>query len=426
MAAAMFFAAAMAAPVSESVNRLSIVDPLREQVTRAAAGVPPASTALLLGYPQQLQQQQQQQQQQRQQQKPIPMTDDIVTAKVIRRPQVPITRFHFEPRTVTDDEVKLAAKKESMSVHEVAYRLGFLLQGRLQSGEFPEVPAKEIALAHYRCSTPCTLLLSSYLLRLIRCGPNPIGPDWVHNCTLMTAMAFLCRHNTLHGALSMNTAHRLLLASFVISIKLNHDQYVNNAVFATLGGVPKQELNLLELRFAQELDWELVVTERETNAWWEGVFSMGTNNWYTPSTPVENPIRVCAPQAVPQGGPQGGSQGGSQTGPQAAAATAPAATAPAATAPAATAPPAAPKHQQPKVLHLHRASNHEKKQAKPQVTAQETMLAIMAARANEKSAPKSERQGSGPSTNASVPPILCPIPNASSHVVHARRGIRVS
>jgi len=59
------------------------------------------------------------------------------------------------------------------------------------------------------------------------------------------------------------SVHRLLLISTVVAAKFNDDVFYTSAYYAKVGGVSVQEMNKLEARFVQMLDWNLHVHPEE-------------------------------------------------------------------------------------------------------------------------------------------------------------------
>ena len=55
--------------------------------------------------------------------------------------------------------------------------------------------------------------------------------------------------------------HKLILASMVVSIKYNEDDYFSNKFYAKVGGVTKEELDKLEYEFLSLIDFSLFVDE---------------------------------------------------------------------------------------------------------------------------------------------------------------------
>ena len=59
--------------------------------------------------------------------------------------------------------------------------------------------------------------------------------------------------------------HKLILASMIIAIKYNEDEYYSIKIYAKLGGVAKAEINLLEYSFISLINFNLFVTNELFN-----------------------------------------------------------------------------------------------------------------------------------------------------------------
>lgn len=57
--------------------------------------------------------------------------------------------------------------------------------------------------------------------------------------------------------------HRLLITSVMIAAKFFDDHYYDNRHYSQVGGVPKEEMNLLELEFLFLLEFNLYVDPKE-------------------------------------------------------------------------------------------------------------------------------------------------------------------
>lgn len=76
------------------------------------------------------------------------------------------------------------------------------------------------------------------------------------------------------------TIHRLVLASVLLTSKVNNDLYYSNSYLAEVGGVSLSNINDLELYFMQVCDYRLNITTEEFDFF-------------------ENQINVCIPQETP-------------------------------------------------------------------------------------------------------------------------------
>lgn len=85
------------------------------------------------------------------------------------------------------------------------------------------------------------------------------------NCStsaFVTARIYLDRVRECYSELAMTdfNCHRLLITGLVLAIKYLDDDVYSNAFYARVGGVAKNELNLLEASMLKFLDWRLVVS----------------------------------------------------------------------------------------------------------------------------------------------------------------------
>ncbi|MBA0827176.1 hypothetical protein Goarm_011971 [Gossypium armourianum] len=64
------------------------------------------------------------------------------------------------------------------------------------------------------------------------------------------------------------SVHRLLITSVMVAAKFMDDQHYNNAYYAKVGGISREEMNRLEMRFLFDLDFRLNVTTEVFNKYW--------------------------------------------------------------------------------------------------------------------------------------------------------------
>eukprot|EP00660_Eupelagonema_oceanica_P011831 gene11831-10232_t len=104
------------------------------------------------------------------------------------------------------------------------------------------------------------LSLNDYLVRL--CKYSQCSP-WVFPAMRVYASRFAERTG---AALTSRTAHRVVLASFVVAVKLRDDVYYSNQYYAEIGGVPLRALNSAEAALLTALDWETHLSAAELAA----------------------------------------------------------------------------------------------------------------------------------------------------------------
>eukprot|EP00826_Nyctotherus_ovalis_P039910 TRINITY_DN3874_c0_g1_i8.p1 TRINITY_DN3874_c0_g1~~TRINITY_DN3874_c0_g1_i8.p1 ORF type:complete len:164 (-),score=11.17 TRINITY_DN3874_c0_g1_i8:137-628(-) len=103
--------------------------------------------------------------------------------------------------------------------------------------EVPEISVKDYLgrIREYsRCSESCYVIAFIYIDRLLQNNPG-----------------FL---------LSKLNIHRLILSTVILAAKYSEDEYVDNATFSKIGGIPLPELNLLEAYTLILLHYNLRVT----------------------------------------------------------------------------------------------------------------------------------------------------------------------
>jgi hypothetical protein len=64
-------------------------------------------------------------------------------------------------------------------------------------------------------------------------------------------------------SISRLNIHRLLVTAVMIAAKFFDDVYYSNGYYARVGGVRLKEMNLLEVRFLDLLQWRLFVSPME-------------------------------------------------------------------------------------------------------------------------------------------------------------------
>lgn len=85
----------------------------------------------------------------------------------------------------------------------------------------------------------------------------------IENSTLIITLIYadrVCGINSL--VLHPHNIHRIILASCLLAIKYNEDEFYANDYYAQVGGITTEELNLLEYNCIQLLNFNLYVDEK--------------------------------------------------------------------------------------------------------------------------------------------------------------------
>ena len=109
-----------------------------------------------------------------------------------------------------------------------------------------------LAKIFYSKSIP-NISIEDYLSRLQKYSK-------INDSTIILILIYIdriCNKNQVN--LSYYNIHKLLLASFVIAIKYNEDDNYSSKFYASLGGVSKEKMHLLEYEFLDLIDFDLFV-----------------------------------------------------------------------------------------------------------------------------------------------------------------------
>jgi hypothetical protein len=86
--------------------------------------------------------------------------------------------------------------------------------------------------------------------------------------------------------------HRLFITAFLIAAKFYDDLSFKNAFYATLGGIEKTEMNLLEVDFLNYIKFNLVVAENVYNSYRQHMLVLDNNNPISPLTAPYSPTSI--------------------------------------------------------------------------------------------------------------------------------------
>jgi hypothetical protein len=97
--------------------------------------------------------------------------------------------------------------------------------------------------------------IKSYLDRLAKYSK-------IENNTLLLILIYIdkvCDINKIR--LNYFNIHKMILASMLVAIKYNEDDYYSNSFYAKVGGVTKSEIDVLEYEFLVLIDFNLYVSD---------------------------------------------------------------------------------------------------------------------------------------------------------------------
>ena len=160
-----------------------------------------------------------------------------------------------QPSQQEQESFQSPPAKPSIKLTETRYAflaLSFMMRMlcKLHKGE--PIPSSDF---HSHCIPPMSVTM--YVQRLVRyCACS--GEALLCAFLLLLKYAFHSGH-----PITIYNAHRLLITSVVLGIKLRDDVYYSNVYYGRIGGISGREMNKLEVLFLGRLDWETQVHEEE-------------------------------------------------------------------------------------------------------------------------------------------------------------------
>ncbi|KAG5486335.1 hypothetical protein CUR178_07646 [Leishmania enriettii] len=162
---------------------------------------------------------------------------------------------HSPQAAGADASAALAPARQSIKLIETRYAflaLSFMMRMLCKLRKGKPIPSSDF---HSHCIPPMTVTM--YVQRLVRyCACS--GEALLCSFLLLLKYVFQSGH-----PVTIYNAHRLLITSIVLGIKLRDDVYYSNVYYGRIGGISGREMNKLELLFLEKLEWETQVHEDE-------------------------------------------------------------------------------------------------------------------------------------------------------------------
>lgn len=110
----------------------------------------------------------------------------------------------------------------------------------------------------FHCSHEPNIRIGEYVIRLrtyFKCS----------DVTFFVALMYFDRIVKRHPGFEVCnlSCHRTYLIALIVAIKYTEDTYYPNSYYAKVGGLPVQQLNILEKRFLALIEWKLTVQPEE-------------------------------------------------------------------------------------------------------------------------------------------------------------------
>lgn len=149
--------------------------------------------------------------------------------------------------------VELPAAFETVDV-DILVQLIADMMNRLMAHN-DQIPLSPESLTRFHSRSPPGITVIEYLRRIVKFTKVE------RSCLLITLHYIdqICARSPLF-TLSSLTCHRFVITSIAVSSKALCDVFCTNNVYAKVGGIPVQELNLLEREFLRMIEWRLTCT----------------------------------------------------------------------------------------------------------------------------------------------------------------------
>ena len=117
-----------------------------------------------------------------------------------------------------------------------------------------------------------SISIKNYLMRLTK--HSKIGKSTI--IIILIYIDRICKINNL--LLTYYNIHKLFLASFILAIKYNEDQYYSMFIYSKIGGVSLSELNKLEFEFIKLIGFNLFVPQNLYDKYYNDLMSLKSFN----------------------------------------------------------------------------------------------------------------------------------------------------
>ena len=117
-----------------------------------------------------------------------------------------------------------------------------------------------------------SISVKDYIFRLVKHSK-------INESTIIILLIYIdriCKINNFF--LTYYNIHKLILASFIIAIKYNEDNYYSMIIYSKIGGVTITELNHLEIEFLKLIKFNLFIPEMLYNKYYNDLMSLKSDS----------------------------------------------------------------------------------------------------------------------------------------------------
>lgn len=149
---------------------------------------------------------------------------------------------------------KIESNKEKKIPPRILEKIGDLLTDICEEGK--KISTNNISIKPFLSKKIPSISIKSYLSRLYKYSK-------MNDSTMVLMLIYIDKICEISKfKLTYYNIHKLLLASMVIAIKYNEDDFYSSKYYASIGGVSNKEMNYLEYEFLRLLNFSLFIDEK--------------------------------------------------------------------------------------------------------------------------------------------------------------------
>ena len=115
-----------------------------------------------------------------------------------------------------------------------------------------------------------SISIRDYLMRLTKYSK-------INESTIIIILIYIDRICKINNVLlTFYNIHKLLLASFILAIKYNEEQYYSMLIYSKIGGVSLSELNKLEFEFIKLIGFNLFIRQNLYDKYYNDLMSLNS------------------------------------------------------------------------------------------------------------------------------------------------------
>ena len=174
-------------------------------------------------------------------------------------PEIPINNLVPSNGTNQLKKQKSLKNKEQQSDNKIVNTISELLKNMCKENNSVEINNSNMVynkkIILFMLKKIPSISIKDYLFRLLKYSK-------INDSTLVYILIYidrLCHKYKIK--INYYNIYKLILASMVVAIKLNEDEFYSSEFYAKLGGISKMEMNNLEYEFAAMINFNLFVKE---------------------------------------------------------------------------------------------------------------------------------------------------------------------